>query len=198
MAALIGRLKDVPDRLRQRRRRRPARHRDAGRRSAEPQPLPGRRDRVPVLAPRPGWPADAAIGKTLVSSSMIDRVAASLGRRLRRGAGGLQVVRDGLVDGSIGFGGEESAGASFLRRDGSGVDHRQGRPDAGPAGRRDHRRDRAGPRRAVPRAGGALRRSRRTRAIDAPATPSEKAVLGACPPSRCAPPSSPVSRSSPS
>jgi len=68
---------------------------------------------------RPEWAADAAVGKTLVSSSMIDRVAADLGRRLMEVPVGFKWFVDGLVDGSVGFGGEESAGASFLRRDGS-------------------------------------------------------------------------------
>jgi len=68
---------------------------------------------------RPGWRADAAIGKTLVSSSMIDRVAAHLGRRLAEVPVGFKWFVDGLVDGSFGFGGEESAGASFLRHDGT-------------------------------------------------------------------------------
>lgn len=68
---------------------------------------------------RPGWRADAAVGKTLVSSSMIDRVAAHLGRRLAEVPVGFKWFVDGLVDGSYGFGGEESAGASFLRRDGT-------------------------------------------------------------------------------
>ena len=68
---------------------------------------------------RPGWRADAAVGKTLVSSSMIDRVAASLGRRLAEVPVGFKWFVDGLVDGSYGFGGEESAGASFLRKDGT-------------------------------------------------------------------------------
>ena len=68
---------------------------------------------------RPGWRADAAVGKTLVSSSMIDRVAADLGRRLAEVPVGFKWFVDGLVDGSYGFGGEESAGASFLRRDGT-------------------------------------------------------------------------------
>lgn len=67
---------------------------------------------------RPGWPADAAIGKTLVSSSMIDRVAAKLDRRLAEVPVGFKYFVDGLVDGSFGFGGEESAGASFLRHNG--------------------------------------------------------------------------------
>ena len=68
---------------------------------------------------RPNWRADAAIGKTLVSSSMIDRVAAHLGRRLAEVPVGFKWFVDGLVDGSYGFGGEESAGASFLRTDGT-------------------------------------------------------------------------------
>ena len=68
---------------------------------------------------RPDWRADAAIGKTLVSSSMIDRVADSLGRRLWEVPVGFKWFVPGLVDGSVGFGGEESAGASFLRKDGT-------------------------------------------------------------------------------
>lgn len=68
---------------------------------------------------RPGWPDTAAIGKTLVSSSMIDRVAEALGRTLVEVPVGFKWFVPGLVDGSFGFGGEESAGASFLRRDGS-------------------------------------------------------------------------------
>ncbi len=68
---------------------------------------------------RPEWRADAAIGKTLVSSSMIDRVAESLGRRLWEVPVGFKWFVPGLVDGSVGFGGEESAGASFLRKDGT-------------------------------------------------------------------------------
>jgi phosphoglucomutase len=68
---------------------------------------------------RPGWGKQVAVGKTLVSSSMIDRVAAHLGRRLCEVPVGFKYFVDGLLDGSFGFGGEESAGASFLRRDGS-------------------------------------------------------------------------------
>jgi phosphoglucomutase len=68
---------------------------------------------------RTDWPSAAAIGKTLVSSSMIDRVASDLGRRLDEVPVGFKWFVPGLLDGSIGFGGEESAGASFLRRDGS-------------------------------------------------------------------------------
>jgi phosphoglucomutase len=68
---------------------------------------------------RPSWPDDAAIGKTLVSSSMIDRVASRVGRRLTEVPVGFKWFVPGLLDGSIAFGGEESAGASFLRFDGS-------------------------------------------------------------------------------
>jgi len=68
---------------------------------------------------RPGWSKDAAVGKTVVSSQMIDRVAAKLGRKLYEVPVGFKWFVDGLLDGSLGFGGEESAGASFLRRDGS-------------------------------------------------------------------------------
>ncbi|MFE7043835.1 phosphoglucomutase (alpha-D-glucose-1,6-bisphosphate-dependent) [Streptomyces atratus] len=72
-----------------------------------------------LYAHREQWPAAAGIGKTLVSSGMIDRVATGLGRELVEVPVGFKWFVDGLVDGSLGFGGEESAGASFLRRDGS-------------------------------------------------------------------------------
>jgi phosphoglucomutase len=72
-----------------------------------------------LCANRPGWRADSAIGKTAVSSSMIDRVAAKLGRKLTEVPVGFKWFSSGLVDGSLAFGGEESAGASFLRRDGT-------------------------------------------------------------------------------
>ena len=68
---------------------------------------------------RPDWRADAAVGKTLVSSSMIDRVAQDLGRTLQEVPVGFKWFVKGLLDGSYGFGGEESAGASFLRKDGT-------------------------------------------------------------------------------
>lgn len=67
---------------------------------------------------RPQWRADAAVGKTVVSSGLIDRVTARLGRRLYEVPVGFKFFADGLFDGSLGFGGEESAGASFLRKDG--------------------------------------------------------------------------------
>jgi phosphoglucomutase len=72
-----------------------------------------------LFSTRTGWKADAAIGKTLVSSSMIDRVAADLKRDLREVPVGFKWFVSGLLDGSYGFGGEESAGASFLRKDGT-------------------------------------------------------------------------------
>ncbi|MGN6446457.1 phosphoglucomutase (alpha-D-glucose-1,6-bisphosphate-dependent) [Amnibacterium sp.] len=68
---------------------------------------------------RPDWPATAKVGKTRVSSSMIDRVAASIGRELVEVPVGFKWFVPGLIDGSVAFGGEESAGASFLKRDGS-------------------------------------------------------------------------------
>lgn len=71
-----------------------------------------------LFANRPEWGPDTAVGKTLVSSSMIDRVVASLGRRLVEVPVGFKWFVPGLIDGSVGFGGEESAGASFLRRNG--------------------------------------------------------------------------------
>lgn len=72
-----------------------------------------------LFANRPGWHSDAGIGKTLVSSSLIDRVAAKLQRKLVEVPVGFKWFVNGLLDGSLGFGGEESAGASFLRRDGT-------------------------------------------------------------------------------
>ena len=72
-----------------------------------------------LFANRPQWPETVAVGKTLVSSSMIDRVAARLNRRLVEVPVGFKWFVEGLIDGSLGFGGEESAGATFLRRDGS-------------------------------------------------------------------------------
>src|SRR6478672_7186744 len=72
-----------------------------------------------LFAHRAGWGKDCAVGKTLVSSSMIDRVAADLGRTLLEVPVGFKWFVPGLLDGSVGFGGEESAGASFLRQDGT-------------------------------------------------------------------------------
>jgi phosphoglucomutase len=72
-----------------------------------------------LFANRPGWTGNSAVGKTMVSSGIIDRVAASLGRKLVEVPVGFKWFVDGLIDGSFGFVGEESAGASFLRRDGA-------------------------------------------------------------------------------
>jgi phosphoglucomutase len=72
-----------------------------------------------LFANRPGWRTDGAVGKTIVSSGIIDRVVAKLGRKLVETPVGFKWFVDGLSDGSFGFAGEESAGASFLRRDGS-------------------------------------------------------------------------------
>src|SRR5881296_838098 len=72
-----------------------------------------------MFANRPAWPSSVAVGKTLVSSSMIDRVAARLQRRLIEVPVGFKWFVEGLVDGAIGFCGEESSGATFLRRDGT-------------------------------------------------------------------------------
>ncbi|AIG64622.1 phosphoglucomutase [Corynebacterium atypicum] len=72
-----------------------------------------------LFSHRDGWSADTAVGKTLVSSSMIDHVVASIGRKLVEVPVGFKWFVPGLIDGAIGFGGEESAGASFLRKDGS-------------------------------------------------------------------------------
>ena len=72
-----------------------------------------------LFSHRPDWPNTLAVGKTLVSSSMIDRVAAALGKNLAEVPVGFKWFVQGLFSGSYGFGGEESAGASFLRRDGS-------------------------------------------------------------------------------
>ncbi len=72
-----------------------------------------------LFSHRPGWPVTAAVGKTLVSSSMIDRVSARAGRRLVEVPVGFKYFVEGLFNGSLGFGGEESAGASFVRQDGT-------------------------------------------------------------------------------
>ncbi|ATB29702.1 phosphoglucomutase (alpha-D-glucose-1,6-bisphosphate-dependent) [Melittangium boletus] len=72
-----------------------------------------------LFSHRPGWNKDAGVGKTLVSSSMIDRVARDIGRRVVEVPVGFKWFVDGLLEGSLGFGGEESAGASFLRQDGT-------------------------------------------------------------------------------
>ena len=123
------------------------------------------------------WGPDVAVGKTLVSSAMLDRVAADLGRRLLEVPVGFKWFVAGLVDGSLGFGGEESAGASFLRRDGTAwttdkdgiiacllaaeMTARSGRDPGVAYGE------------LTERFGAPVYRR-----IDAPATPAQKAVLG--------------------
>ena len=127
---------------------------------------------------RPRWRADAAIGKTLVSSSLIDRVARRLGRRLAEVPVGFKWFVGGLRDGTLGFGGEESAGASFLRRDGSVWTTDKDGIVPGAARRRDHGAPRAGPGRALPELTKELRRARlrahrRARHARAEADPEE-------------------------
>ena len=143
---------------------RPPRHRHAQRRADEPEPLTWRSRSGICSSNRPGWRADAAIGKTLVSSSMIDRVAAHLGRALAEVPVGFKWFVDGLLDGSFGFGGEESAGASFLRQDGTVWTTDKDGYHPRSAGGRDHRRHRQRPGRALPRTGSAVRQRRSTNA----------------------------------
>ena len=142
MASLIDARGRLPDRHRQRRGRRPARHRHPRRRPDEPQPLPRGRDLLPVRAPATAGRPDAAIGKTLVSSSMIDRVAADLGRRLIEVPVGLQVVRARPARrlGRLRRRGERRRVVPAPRR--RHLDHRQGRHPALPARLGDHRGDR--------------------------------------------------------
>jgi hypothetical protein len=100
--------------VRLRHRPRPARDRHQKRRTAPAQSLPGGRH-FHLFQNRPKWRQAAAVGKTVVSSAMIDRVTAKLGRKLYEVPVGFKWFVDGLLDGSLGFGGEESAGATFLR-----------------------------------------------------------------------------------
>ena len=107
-------------------------------RADEPQPLPGRRDRLPLRRrPRRAGRTPRRIGKTLVSSSMIDRVAESLGKPMVEVPVGFKWFVPGLIDGSFGFGGEESAGRVVPAHGRLDLDHRQGRPHPGAAGLRD-------------------------------------------------------------
>ena len=146
---------------------------------------------------RPAWGADVAIGKTLVSSSMIDRVAAELGRQLIEVPVGFKWFVPGLLDGSVGFGGEESAGASFLRHDGTVwttdkdglllallASEIQAVTGSSPS---EHYA-------AMTERHGAPAYAR----IDAAASREQKAVLAKLSPSRSVPPSWPASRSPPS
>jgi phosphoglucomutase len=131
------------------------------------------------------WSERAAIGKTLVSSSLQDRIAASLGRRLFEVPVGFKWFVDGLLDGSVAFGGEESAGMSFLRRDGSpwstdkdGIIACLLAAELTASGGKDPGASYAA---LTERFGAPLYRR-----IDAPATPQEKAALGALTPERVA------------
>ena len=123
------------------------------------------------------WDADVAVGKTLVSSSIIDRVTESLGRRLLEVPVGFKWFVDGLVDGSVGFGGEESAGRLVPAPRRHRVDHGQGRAHRLPPGGRADREDGRNPAQiyaALTERFGAPAYRR----IDAPATPEVKAALG--------------------
>jgi phosphoglucomutase len=125
---------------------------------------------------RPDWPATTAIGKTLVSSSLIDRVAADLGRRLVEVPVGFKWFVDGLRSGELGFGGEESAGASFLRFDGTTwTTDKDGLIAGLLAAEMTSRGGDPGERAAAlnERLGAPVYRR-----VDAPASPEEKAVLG--------------------
>ena len=131
------------------------------------------------------WGADVAVGKTLVSSAMIDRVAADLGRRLYEVPVGFKWFVDGLLDGSLGFGGEESAGASFLRRDGTvWTTDKDGIIACLLAAEMTARtgRDPGASYEALTERFGAPAYRR----IDAPATPAQKAVLGRLSPDQVA------------
>ena len=141
------------------------------------------------------WGPDVAVGKTLVSSSIIDRVVADLGRRLVEVPVGFKWFVDGLVDGTLGFGGEESAGASFLRRDGTTwTTDKDGIIACLLAAELTARtgRDPAAAYAALTERFGAPAYRR----VDAPATPEQKAALGRLAPSDVrAPRRSPATRS---
>ena len=147
---------------------------------------------------RPGWPASTAVGKTAVSSSIIDRVVAGLGRKLLEVPVGFKWFVDGLLSGTIGFGGEESAGASFLRTRRLGVDHRQGRHHPGAAGLGDPRGDRLDALAAVRRRWPRSTVRRRMPASTHRPTGSRRRGWPSCRPSRSPPPNWPGRRSPPS
>jgi phosphoglucomutase len=129
------------------------------------------------------WAEDVAVGKTLVSSGMLDRVAADLGRRLLEVPVGFKWFVDGLLDGTLGFGGEESAGASFLRRDGKVWTTDKDGIIACLLAAESTARTGRDPGEAyhdlTERFGSPVYRR-----IDAPATPAQKAALGALSPDR--------------
>ena len=164
-------------RVRQRPRRRPARDRHALRGAAQPQPPPRGVRRLPVRRqPRLGG---GGRGRQDAGEQQHHRPGwrRTWGAALVEVPVGFKWFVDGLLDGTLGFGGEESAGASFLRRDGIGLDHRQGRADPLPAGRRDDRARRRRSR-ASSTAGLAERFGEPVyRRVDVAATPEEKAAL---------------------
>lgn len=126
---------------------------------------------------RPGWKPAAAVGKTMVSSSLIDRVAARLGRRLVEVPVGFKYFVGGLLDGSLGFAGEESAGASFLRRDGTVWTTDKDGPIMGLLAAEMTARTGMDPAERYRRLASELGEPAYAR-IDAAATPEEKAALG--------------------
>jgi phosphoglucomutase len=126
---------------------------------------------------RPSFRADAAVGKTVVSSAMIDRVAAKIGRKLYEVPVGFKWFVDGLLDGSLGFGGEESAGASFLRRDGGPWSTDKDGIIACLAAAEMTARTGSDPGQIYRNLARELGEPAYER-VDAPATPAEKAVLG--------------------
>ena len=134
---------------------------------------------------RPGWNGNAAIGKTIVSSGMIDRVAAKLGRKLVEVPVGFKWFVDGLLGGALGFAGEESAGASFLRRDGSVWTTDKDGIILGLLAAEITARTRRDPGEAYDRLTRELGAPFYER-IDAPATPEQKALLKALSPERLA------------
>ena len=175
MARLVG-LKDrYRRRLRQRPGFRPARHRHAVAGLMNPNHYLAVAIQLPADAP-PALAGAAAVGKTLVSSSMIDRVVEKLGRRLVRGAGRLQVVRAGPVRRLVLLRRRGKRRRQFPAPRRQRVDDRQGRSDHGPAGGRDHRRTGKDPGEHYRELTAEFGTPYYTR-IDAPATPEQKARL---------------------
>jgi phosphoglucomutase len=132
---------------------------------------------------RPNWSGTCGIGKTIVSSGLIDRVAARLGRKLVEVPVGFKWFVDGLLDGSLGFGGEESAGASFLRRDGSVWSTDKDGIILGLLAAEITARTKQDPGRAYDRITQALGVPFYER-IDAPATAAQRRLLGTLPPDK--------------
>ena len=169
--------RQVRRRLRQRHRRRPPWHRDPLGRADEPEPLSRRIDRLSVRATVRNGAATARSARPSSRSAIIDRVAKKLGRRLVETPVGFKWFVDGLCDGSFGFAGEESAGASFLRRDGTVWTTDKDGIILGTAGRRD---DGAHQARSEPVVQAKLTDELGVpfyERIDAPATPAQKDLL---------------------